>query len=245
MRRDVAELQTEKSVTTVPTTSRQHDTSPPSELLVESLVRKCRNITEVMAVEPIQSNFKLLGVEGTPINHVLCLLCHDPTSNSGIECPVECVEKRNGADCLTRKFLRFRRSILDHLKTKQHIKMLKESSEVQLWEKKQASANHIAAISVGLQVYLGVNLISSYRSFEKSIVVASLMPGTSVGDKNHSRAFPPQFIRTMNDVLRQSLQDYISGQRDHLGFKLPFSITADKDTSKHRSRQVSCLLYDT
>lgn len=45
-------------------------------------------------------------------------------------------------------------------------------------------------------------------------------------------------LKAMEAVLKESLINYIKEQDKYLGLVLPMSITADKDTSKHRSRNV-------
>lgn len=96
----------------------------------------------------------------------------------------------------------------------------------------------MASITIGLLVYQGIKLNDSYRSFEDRVLTLHLTPGTVIGTQNHSRNFPPDMVRTMFDELRQDLVDHLGTLEKRLGFAVPFSITADKDTSKHRSRQV-------
>ena len=54
--------------------------------------------------------------------------------------------------------------------------------------------------------------------------------GIEVGEVGHSRHHAAEF------VLYNSLLEYVEQTSKELGFPLPFGDTADKDTSKHRSR---------
>ena len=63
--------------------------------------------------------------------------------------------------------------------------------------------------------------------------------GTYISQKKHSiKALPPVMINKISKLLRQSMIDYMSTTSNFLGFPIPFSLSANKDTSKHRSRQV-------
>ena len=101
------------------------------------------------------------------------------------------------------------------------------------------SRNKKAGMTMALLVYQMVKTKDSYNSIEQRVTALHMMPGTYVGEINHSKAFPPVFVRTMRDVLLKSLCTYLDAQKDYLGFIVPISVTADKDTSKHRARQVS------
>ena len=52
----------------------------------------------------------------------------------------------------------------------------------------------------------------SYNSIESRIAAYSLMPGNYMGEVNHSKAFPPAFVRTMAGLLQQGFCGYLTEQ---------------------------------
>ena len=77
----------------------------------------------------------------------------------------------------------------------------------------------------------------AFRSVEDRAVTATLM-GSDIGDKNHSRDVPARLIRIFDKLVISDIWDNINATEKILGFPLGIGITADKDTSHHRSRQV-------
>ena len=92
-------------------------------------------------------------------------------------------------------------------------------------------------MNVGRIYYVGIKHQDSYRSMEDRIAAAKAM-GVEVGEVHHSRHHAADFVTTAYTVLVESVLKYFVEMSKKLGFPLPFGLTADKDTSKHRSRQV-------
>lgn len=103
--------------------------------------------------------------------------------------------------------------------------------------KRELTKEQLAAKNLGLLVYTSILRGDSYSSYEDRVLMLKKM-GVFVGTTNHSQAFPPQFVKTCHNVLKTSIMSYMKLISSKLKFHIPFSITADKDTSKHRSRQV-------
>ena len=63
-----------------------------------------------------------------------------------------------------------------------------------------------------------------------------------MGDTNHSTEFPSQFLEHFAEVVRQDVKDELDKVMPQIGFRRPVKIIADKDTTKHRTKQVVCIL---
>ena len=209
------------------------DDSPDLRLLFDNL----KSVSEILDVPLIKSTF----TADREHSKLRCRLCHK-SLNSGIklitddDCTLIISERKIKQ---TRSFINFKRSIADHLKTNEHLTNSGQFRSSQQLTMQENSRNKKAGMTMALLVYQMVKTKDSYNSIEQRVTALHMMPGTYVGEINHSKAFPPVFVRTMRDVLLESLCTYLDAQKDYLGFIVPISVTADKDTSKHRARQVS------
>lgn len=201
-----------------------------------SEIRSSRCVSELCNLEFIRTQFTVHEQK------LKCLMCHvnDLTTDDGISIPESdeaCFIP--GKRVQSKAFLNAKQRTIDHLcKSKSHQKSMRELSEEEILEKRLKSKNSIAGLSAGTLIYSMVQQKDSYASYEQRVLMCSLIPGTYMGDVNHSRKFVPQFIRTMHAVLRENFIKYMKEWDIKLGFPLPFSVTADKDSNRHRSRQV-------
>ena len=200
-------------------------------------IRSTRCVSELLEIEVIQQNFTLHQQK------LMCLLCHVNDSDSvvGVTVPASddlCLVTKNGRTIQTKAFRNAKQNIISHLMCSTHSKRLEKLSEDELGEKRLKSKNSIAGLSIATLIYSMVLRKDSYASYEHRVLACSLMPGTYMGDTNHSRKFVPEFLKTMAVVLQKRFIDYLRKWDDLLGFPIPVSITADKDTNRHRSRQV-------
>ena len=200
-------------------------------------IRSTRCVSELLEIEVIQKNFSLYGEK------LMCLLCHVNDSDSvvGVTVPASddlCLVTKNGRTVQTKAFRNTKQNVISHLSCSTHSKRLEKLSEDELGEKRLKSKNSIAGLSIATLIYSMVLRKDSYASYEHRVLACSLMPGTYMGDMNHSRKFVPEFLKTMAVVLQKRFIDYLRKWDDLLGFPIPVSITADKDTNRHRSRQV-------
>ena len=197
------------------------------------------NLSKISCVSELLTNPDILRTYVYIPGLFKCIFCHNLNDESGIGSPIldEYCYESNGKRT-SKKFRNCKRSLQVHLRSPCHKKNVSEYNEQDYYDKKKLAHQELAGITAGILMYQMVKSKDSYRSYEDRITALHLMPGTVVGDKNHSKETPPKFIRTMRDVLKKSMKEYISGLADHISFVTPISITADKDTSKHRSRQV-------
>ena len=62
-----------------------------------------------------------------------------------------------------------------------------------------------------------------------------------MGDIYHSKRFATDFLPKVADVVRAEVQGVLKEKLPQTGFMRPVKIVADKDTTKHRTRQVVCV----
>ena len=238
LKQNIALLTTEVKCLKQPEQTPQSKSSPSScPLSVAAEVRTARCVSELLKVPIIQQNFSLHEMK------FKCLLCHvhNLSSDGGVSVPSSdeaCLEAKGNRTVQTKLFLNTKQNVITHLKSKTHLNSLKTLSENEIIDTRLQSKNSIAGISIATLIYSMVQRKDSYASFEHRVLACSLIPGTYMGDLNHSRKFVPDYIKTMAEVLRESFLGYMQGWDKLLDFPLPISITADKDTNRHRSRQV-------
>ena len=62
-----------------------------------------------------------------------------------------------------------------------------------------------------------------------------------MGESNHSERFVTEFLESVADVVRAYIKEMIKGKLLQTGNMRPVTVIADKDTTKHRTRQVVSL----
>ena len=72
-------------------------------------------------------------------------------------------------------------------------------------------------------------------------VAAVVAGGTFMGETNHSAEFAASFLTSVAAVVREKITLYLKTPLLQTGFKPPVKIVADKDTKKHRTRQIIAL----
>ena len=62
-----------------------------------------------------------------------------------------------------------------------------------------------------------------------------------MGDTTHSREFPANFFKTVAKVVRKRIVEVLNEKLKQTEHVRPCKLVADKDTTKHRTRQLICL----
>ena len=85
------------------------------------------------------------------------------------------------------------------------------------------------------------NLLLSFSDYPD--LVATIVQGnTFMGDINHSDKFPRAFLKSVASIVKQKIKKYLKKDLKSTGFKPPVKLVADKDTYKHRTRQIISLI---
>ena len=165
----------------------------------------------------------------------MCLSCSGSSKERAVKIPDVDIDE-NGKQ--TRPFINMKVALVRHLKSLCHTKAVEECLEHEIRLNREADKDWLAGKNLGWLIYTSIMRGDSYSSYEDRVLMLRKM-GVFVGTRNHSEAFPPQFVRACNDILKESIVLYMKFMSKKLGFQLPFSLTCDKDTAKHRSRQVN------
>ena len=66
--------------------------------------------------------------------------------------------------------------------------------------------------------------------------------GAFCGNTNHSEKFPPAVLPHIAEAIKKRKILFLTIPLVQTGFRAPIKIVADKDTSKHRSRQLVLII---
>ena len=84
------------------------------------------------------------------------------------------------------------------------------------------------------------NLGRPYSDYPE-LVALHVKAGTYCGETNHSKEFPAKFLKSLAAEIKDKINNELGTILDQTGNKRPVQIIADKDTKKHRTRQLVCL----
>ena len=220
---------------------------PANEVNVDNLgysLSKARTINDVTAV---YSEFKFLEDKKV----IYCSLCIDNNK----------IEKFNGDEKLSglirtnlveepiddnemqpRSFLNLKKNIKQHIGTQVH------KAEVNNLTKRNTSGlkgpesrnNSEAAMRCARICYELYKMGRPYSDYPE-LVALFVKSNVFMGDINHSREFTAQFLSSVANVVRQKIKEVLKEKLKQTGHERPCKIIADKDTHKHRTRQLICL----
>ena len=197
----------------------------------ELLVNLSKSVVELLDLPFVNFAFK----PSEDRARLLCKFCHvEAKLKDGLTMPESDTDDKGNQ---TRRFINLKHSVIVHLNSKSHQENSTVAADDKRWTAHASSRNTQAQMNIGRLYYVGIKHQDSYRSMEDRIAAAKAM-GVEVGEVRHSRHHAADFVATAYKVLVEAFQEYFVEMSDKLGFPLPFGITADKDTSKHRSRQV-------
>ena len=207
--------------------------SATSALINRDLISRAKCLLDVTNAEP------LLYVGAT--GNLLCRCC---VSCTGFNIPqnVTMSSPANpNRQVLTIEWRNFKKSIRNHLGLSSHLSESQAYYQRQRQRTVYTRADNEAGLNLIRMVYENVKTGRPYASFPASCAVR-FMEGTNIGFQNHSPQFPPAIVDCSYTVLMEAMTNYLTRQTP-FGTVLPFGISADKDTSKRRSRQITGLRY--
>jgi hypothetical protein len=74
------------------------------------------------------------------------------------------------------------------------------------------------------------------------LVATIVQGGIFMGNVNHGKRFPYDFLKSVSKVVKAKLKLYLKLDMVQTGFKPPVRIVTDKDAYKHRTRQIIALI---
>ena len=141
-----------------------------------------------------------------------------------------------------KSFTNFRRDIKRHIETPVHKVMLDSLNDAQKFREKNGTIrNNDEAAIICARICL--HLYQKGRPFTDypELVALHVKAGVYSGEINHSYKFASKFLESVASVVRQKIKKELSTTLKQTGHLRPVKIVADKDTRKHRTRQLVCL----
>ena len=102
---------------------------------------------------------------------------------------------------------------------------------------KEESRNKMVALKLSRIAYFLVKAGRPDTDFP-TLVYLHAVNGCDVGDINHSKNFPPKFLKHVAKVLKDKLASYLASRLAQTGKRPPCKIVADKATWQHQTRQL-------
>ena len=198
-----------------------------------NLIFQAKSLLDVTNAEPLF----YVGANGK-------LLCRCCVGSSGFNIPQNATRistTNPNRRVLTDEWRNFKKSLRHHLNLSTHATNSMAYYQRQGLRPTYTRADTEAGLTLIRMVYENVKTQRSYASFSDSCAVRFL-EGAPIGFQNHSPQFPPSIVDCSYEVLKKKMVAYYTTQTP-FGTFLPFGISADKDRSKNRSRQLTGLRY--
>ena len=206
----------------------------------DDIFQNTSNIKDIIKICP---EFKFTG------NSFVCQVCHKESSQESAltfkEENLSILELNSTGSQEKSPHTREFRNLISKLK--RHIAL--DSHQSGLTEKEEDSklttliqdTNYEIGMRCGRLVY---NIVWSHRPYTdyEYLIATSYFNGCEVGELNHSRKFAVKFASYLAAEIENRLHYFLNTVQKQTGFKPPVCIIADKDTLKHRTRQIVILL---
>ena len=154
-----------------------------------------------------------------------------------IEEPVTETLKR---EVTTEAFRNLKKSVKRHIESqthKQKILELKQTTNTKGQEQKSEKEAGMRCARLCQVLYKKGRPFTDYPE----MVALMVKNYVFMGDTNHSKEFPAKFISSVATVVRKKIREMLNKKLEQTQHVRPCKIVADKDTLKHRTRQLVCL----
>ena len=208
------------------------------------MLRKAKSFVEI-----VTSISELKYIENKQV--IICELCNkkddghsiDFAKNSPGVFKLENIEEpTDETDNMPDSFRNLKKSVKKHLNTQIHKQEILQLKQANTTSKKgpEIRNNNEAAMRCARVCY---KLFKMGRPFTDYPELVALMVKSNVfmGDVNHSKEFPANFLTSVANVIREKIKTMLSSKLEQTQHVRPCKIIADKDTTKHRTRQLVCL----
>ncbi|CAB4032571.1 Hypothetical predicted protein [Paramuricea clavata] len=142
---------------------------------------------------------------------------------------------------MSRQFRNLKTHLFDHLQTPTHLEKQKEITDVETGKQEFESRNRKVGMRCARTSYLLYKTARPYSEYEQLVTLES-HNGCDMGNINHSRKFPAQILPFIADETKARVKKFLCTPLVQTGFLPPVKVIADKDTKKHRTRQVVLLV---
>ena len=138
---------------------------------------------------------------------------------------------------MPRNFRNLKKSIKRHFSTTGHTLAIRSAEAMFEDNQRFVSKTQDAGMRCGRWLY---HIFSKGRPYSDypDLIATDVMNGAYCGNINHSEKFPPAVLPHIAEAIKKRKVKFLTTPLVQTGFKVPIKIIADKDTRKHRTRQV-------
>ena len=141
---------------------------------------------------------------------------------------------------LTREFRNVKSRVKNHFLSEIHRSKLKENIGAAIVSDRFESRNKKVGMNCGRWVYSIVSAGRPYEDYPRCLATAT-MNGEDCGNLNHSFRFCQRLVLSLGEVVEDRVKKYFKTPMEQTGRRPPVKIVGDKDTRKHRTRQLVAL----
>ena len=169
---------------------------------------------------------------------VSCIVCNPPESTTNVGTPKtprpEVSDYQNNN--MPRNFRNLKKSIKRHFSTAGPTLAIRSAEAMFEDNQRFVSKTQDAGMRCGRWLY---HIFSKDRPYSDypDLIATDVMNGAYVGNINHSE-FPPAVLPHIAEAIKKRKVKFLTTPLVQTGFKVPIKIVADKDTRKHRTRQL-------
>ena len=151
-------------------------------------------------------------------------------------------EPRDENDVQSRSFLNLKKKVTTHIATQIHKNNIQNLKQQNFTNKKDPASrnNSDAGMRCARICYELFKMGRPYTDYPE-MVALFVKGGVFMGDTNHSTEYPAHFLKSVADVVRAKIKEVLNKPLKQTGHVRPCKVIADKDTTKHRTRQLICL----
>ena len=138
--------------------------------------------------------------------------------------------------------MNLKQHVRKHIHSQSHKNEIENINQRNISSKKgpENRNNKEAALRCARICYKLFKLGRPYTDYPEMVAVF-VKNSVFMGDTNHSKIFPPHFLKSVANVIRKKVKKLLQETLAQTGIERPCKIIADKDTIKHRTRQLMCL----
>ena len=178
---------------------------------------------------------------------VSCIVCNPPESTTNVGTPkrprpgvffyTEDMLEEYQNNNMPRNFRNLKKSIKRHFSTTGHTLAIKSAEAMFEENQKFVSKTQDAGMRCGRWLY---HIFSKGRPYSDypDLIATDVMNGAYCGNINHSEKFPPAVLPHIAEAIKKRKVQFLTTPLVQTGFRVPIKIVADKDTRKHRTRQL-------
>ena len=138
-------------------------------------------------------------------------------------------------------FRNIKMKISRHLETPSHLKQRAENENLEKQNRYLLQRNYKCGITVGKAAYRLFLNGQAYEKFEEDMAYLHDQ-GNDIGELNHSRMFPPDFLKNIYEIIKGKFIQYLNTPLQATKSLPPVCLLTDKFTKKHTTYEIVAIL---